>query len=143
MVGALLFGVVFARTPVLEPEMRAALDRVSEEGTRGGFLLVAYKGVFAGWLIALMAWLIGSTRSAGAQIALVWLTTAPIAAFGFKHSIAGSVEAYYRAARGTAGWWEMIGQYVVPSTLGNIVGGVILVALLNHGKAGGGGGKKG
>ena len=136
LVGALLFAFVAARTEMLEAPMRAALDRVSEEGTRGGFALVFYKAIFAGWLIALMAWLIGATHSATAQILLVWLTTAPIAAFGFKHSIAGSTEAFYRAFRGTAGWWEMGADFIIPAILGNIVGGIVLVALLNHGKAG-------
>ena len=140
MVGALLFALVTAKTEMFDASLRAALDRVAEEGTRGGFLLVAYKGIFAGWLVALMAWLIGSTRSATGQIILVWLTTAPIAAFGLKHSIAGSVEAFYRVLRGAAGWWEMVGGFVIPATLGNIVGGVLLVALLNHGKAGNGNG---
>jgi formate/nitrite transporter FocA (FNT family) len=62
------------------------------------------------------------------------LTTAPIAAFGFRHSIAGSVEAFWRAARGTATWAAMLGDFVVPAVIGNVVGGVLLVALLNHGQ---------
>ena len=96
--------------------------------------MVFYKAIFAGWLVALMAWLVASTRFTGAQIVLIWLTTGPIAALGFKHSIAGSVEACYLAARGVAGWGEMLGAFVVPAVLGNIVGGVVFVALLNYGQ---------
>jgi len=132
MLGALIFAIVAARTPVLEGSMLAALDRVAEHATEGGFWTVAYRAVFAGWLIALMAWLVASTHATGAQIVLVWLTTAPIAAFGFRHSIAGAVEAFYRAARGSASWGSMVGEFIVPAVLGNIVGGVLLVALLNH-----------
>jgi formate-nitrite transporter family protein len=134
MLGALIFAVVAARTPVLEGAMLTALDRVAEHATEGGFWTVAYRAVFAGWLIALMAWLVASTHATGAQIALIWLTTAPIAAFGFRHSIAGAVEAFYRAARGSASWGSMVGEFIVPAVLGNIVGGVLLVALLNHGQ---------
>jgi formate/nitrite transporter FocA (FNT family) len=102
--------------------------------TEGGSQLVFYKGIWAGWLIALMAWLIAATRDTTAQIILVWLTTAPIAAFGFRHSIAGAVEAFYRGATGDAPWTQMFFSFEIPAILGNIVGGVVLVALLNHGQ---------
>jgi formate/nitrite transporter FocA (FNT family) len=81
-----------------------------------------------------MAWLVAATRDTTAQIILVWLTTAPIAAFGFKHSIAGAVEAFYRATLGDATWSQMIFTFEVPAILGNVVGGVVLVALVNHGQ---------
>jgi formate/nitrite transporter FocA (FNT family) len=134
MLGALAFAFVAAGTPVLEASMLPALDRVAQQATEGGFWTVAYRAVFAGWLIALMAWLVASTRATGAQIMLIWLTTAPIAAFGFRHSVAGSVEAFYRALRGGASWGSMFGEFLVPAVLGNIVGGVLPVVLLNHGQ---------
>ena len=49
------------------------------------------------------------------QLASRIATTAPIAAFHFRHSIAGAVEAFYRAVTGTAGWGEMLGGFVVPA----------------------------
>jgi formate/nitrite transporter FocA (FNT family) len=65
---------------------------------------------------------------------LIWLCTAPISALHFRHSIVGSIEAFYRAALGDAGWGAMLGEFIVPSVLGNAVGGVLLVALLNYGQ---------
>ena len=65
---------------------------------------------------------------------LVWLTTAPIAAVGFRHSVAGSVEAFYRAFEGAATWGDMWLGFIAPAVAGNIVGGVLFVALLNHGQ---------
>jgi len=132
LVGALLFGVAAARTPMFDAELHASLRRVAAHGTEGTFWFVAWRAVLAGWLVGLMAWLVASTRYTGAQIALVWLATAPIAALNFRHSIAGSVEAFYRAALGDATWGAMLGGFVAPSVLGNVVGGVLLVAVLNH-----------
>jgi formate/nitrite transporter FocA (FNT family) len=134
LVGAAVFALVAAKTPMLEGALPDHLLNLAREATSGGFLLVAYRAIYAGWLIALMAWLVASTHATGAQVALIWLTTAPIAAFGFRHSIAGAVEAFYRAFAGDAGWGSMLGQFVLPAVLGNIVGGVLLVALLNHGQ---------
>ena len=132
LVGTMLFGVAAARTPMFDAELHASLRRVAAHGTEGTFWFVAWRAVLAGWLVGLMAWLVASTRYTGAQVALVWLATAPIAALNFRHSIAGSAEAFYRASLGDATWGAMLGGFVVPSVLGNVVGGVLLVAVLNH-----------
>jgi formate/nitrite transporter FocA (FNT family) len=109
---------------------------VAREATKGGAAVVFLKAIWAGWLVALMAWVLASTKETIAQIALVWITTAPIAAFGFKHSIAGATEAFYRVAIGDAGLGEMLTSFELPALAGNVVGGIVLVALVNHGQAG-------
>jgi formate/nitrite transporter FocA (FNT family) len=134
LIGALIFAEVLTHTQVVDPKLVTHLLDAARTSTESTAQLVFYKGIWAGWLIALMAWLIAATRDTMAQIVLVWLTTAPIAAFGFKHSIAGAVEAFYRSAMGDAPWSQMIFRFEIPAILGNIVGGVVLVALLNHGQ---------
>ena len=135
MVGAVVIAFLLARTSMLKLDMLSALDQVARAATEGGgFGGVFYKAIFAGWLVALMAWLVAATESTVGQMVLIWLTTAPISALGFKHSIAGSVEAFYRALRHDAGWGEMAVEFIIPAILGNVVGGVLFVALLNHGQ---------
>jgi formate/nitrite transporter FocA (FNT family) len=119
---------------LIEPTLQSSMQQVAAESTSGGFGEVFYKAIFGGWLIALLAWLLASTVDTIAQLFLIWVTTAPIAAFHFRHSIAGSVEAFYRAVTGTAGWGEMLGGFIIPALLGNAIGGVILVALFNYGQ---------
>jgi formate-nitrite transporter family protein len=132
MIGALVFASLLAYTAMVPPTLHESLRSVSESATRGGFGLVFYQGIYAGWLIALMSWLLGATTARGAQIVIVWICTAAIGAFEFRHSIAGAAEAFYRAFVGTAGWGEMVGGFIAPAVLGNAVGGVVLVALLNY-----------
>ena len=134
LIGALIFAEVLAHTQVVEPKLVTYLLDAARTATEATAQLIFYKAIWAGWLIALMAWLIAATRDTMAQIVLVWLTTAPIAAFGFKHSIAGAIEAFYRGAMGDATWGQMIFRFEIPAILGNVVGGVVLVALLNHGQ---------
>jgi formate/nitrite transporter FocA (FNT family) len=134
MIGAVIFGWALARTRMVSPELHPILLRMAQEATTGGFSHILYAAVFAGWLIALLTWLLASTQSTTAQIALIWLCTAPISALQFRHSIAGSVEAFYLAASGPASWGRMVGEFVVPAVLGNAIGGVLLVALLNYGQ---------
>jgi formate/nitrite transporter FocA (FNT family) len=55
--------------------------------------------------------------------------------------IAGAVEVFALAAAGQASWPSVLGGYVAPTLIGNVLGGVTLVATLNHAQvvAGGGG----
>lgn len=134
LLGATIFALALARTSVVDPLVASELVRISREATTGGFGRVVYSAVFGGWLIALLAWLLASTRSTAAQIVLIWLCTFPISALRFRHSIAGSVEAFYLAWLGDAPWGQMLGGFVVPAVIGNAIGGVLLVALLNYGQ---------
>jgi formate/nitrite transporter FocA (FNT family) len=134
MVGAVIFGWTLARTSMVEAALHPELLRIAQQTTEGGFGAVLYAGVFAGWLIALLSWLLASTQYSGTQVVFVWLCTAPISALHFRHSIAGAVEAFYRVAAGDAGWGQALGGFVVPAVIGNAIGGVLLVALLNYGQ---------
>jgi formate-nitrite transporter family protein len=134
LAGAALIALVLARTPLLADPVLSALMNHARESTSGGFGEIFFKAIFAGWLVALMAWLVAATHSTGAQIAIVWFTMAPLAALGFRHSIAGAVDAFARAWAGDATLPHMVGGFLVPALLGNVLGGVVLVALLNHGQ---------
>src|SRR5689334_6384492 len=109
LIGAALFALALSHTSVLEPNLNGSLLNVARETVQGGAGVVFYKGIWAGWLVALMAWLLASTKDTMAQIALVWLSTAPIAAFGFKHSIAGAAEAFYLGWLGNVSWSQVWG----------------------------------
>ena len=134
MVGAIIFAWTLARTGMVETSLHGHLLQIAQQTTEDGFGTVLYAGVFAGWLIALLSWLLASTQSSATQVIFVWLCTAPISALHFRHSIAGSVEAFYRAVLGDASWGRMVGEFVVPAVIGNAIGGVLLVALLNYGQ---------
>jgi formate/nitrite transporter FocA (FNT family) len=135
LVGALIFAwVVHHGTIIADADIRAKMSSMAVAATSDGFALTAVRGIMAGWLIALLAWLIASTQESIAHLILIWLTTAPIAWFGFRHSIVGSVEAFYRVVDGRASLGAMAGGFIIPAVIGNTIGGVVLVALLNYGQ---------
>ena len=133
LLGTLLFAWVMARTPAIGRPLQASMLQMAERATDLPFSLTLYHAIFAGWLIALLTWVLASTRQTGAQLVLIWLLTAPISAFEFKHSIVGSSEAFYRAWAGSAGWGPMI-SFIAAAVIGNAIGGVMLVAILNYGQ---------
>jgi formate/nitrite transporter FocA (FNT family) len=135
LVGAALFAWVMYHSPLIsEPTVQQKMLSIAERSTSDGFSLTLGRGIMAGWLIALLAWLLASTQESVAHAILIWLTTAPIAWLDFRHSIVGSVEAFYRVAAGSATLSTMAGQFIAPAVIGNAIGGVVLVALLNYGQ---------
>jgi formate/nitrite transporter FocA (FNT family) len=89
-----------------------------------------FKGISSGFLIAAMVWLIPGANAA--QFYVITLMTYLIAAGGFMHIVAGSVEAFLLVANGEITPWSMLAEFFIPVLLGNIVGGTALFALLSY-----------
>lgn len=130
LAGAFAFAWVGARTGAFELEFHQALDAIASESTAQTFGINLLQGVFAGWLIALMVWLLPAAESA--RIWVVIILTYLVGLGHFPHIIAGAVEAFYVGINGTRGWAELIGSYGLPTLIGNTIGGVTLVAVLAH-----------
>jgi formate/nitrite transporter FocA (FNT family) len=89
-----------------------------------------FKAISAGFIIAAMVWLIPSAEAA--QFWVITLMTYLIAAGGFVHIVAGSVEAFLLVVNGELGIGRMVIDFMVPTLLGNIVGGTALFALISY-----------
>jgi formate-nitrite transporter family protein len=135
LAGAALFAWVMFHSRVIgDPVVRERLLTMAIASTSDGVVMTFTRAIMAGWLIALLTWLLASTHETVAHVILVWLTTAPIAWLEFRHSIVGAVEAFYRFSAGAASFGGVWFEFIVPAVLGNAVGGVVLVALLNYGQ---------
>ncbi len=75
-----------------------------------------------------------ASRDTISQIVFIWLLIFLIPAAGLVHCIAGSAEVLIGVFAGEASWSEYLRGFLVPATLGNAVGGVVLVTLLNYGQ---------
>ena len=130
--GAWAFAAAIAHTEAFGGAAKQAFATMGRHVPMGSFSVVFAKAVFAGWLIALMVWLLPATGSARPLIII--LITYAVALSGFGHVIAGSVEVLYLVETGRAGWDAFLGRFFVPTLLGNVAGGVALVAVLNYGQ---------
>ena len=130
LAGALGFGVVAANTRAFSEGARDAFAKLAAESLSSGFGLTLFRGIFAGWLIALMVWLLPGARNA--RLPVIVVLTYLVGVCGFPHVIAGSIEVFAFAASGGAPWGRVLGGYVLPTLIGNTLGGVTLVAALNH-----------
>ncbi|HYD51780.1 MAG TPA: formate/nitrite transporter family protein [Gemmatimonadaceae bacterium] len=130
LVGTLLFAWGAARTEIFSPELRATFETVAQEAMRPSALSHFARGIAAGWIIALLVWMLPAASSSKVVVIvlMVWL----LGAAKLSHVIAGSVEAYYLAAIGAMSHWEALTHFVLPALAGNVLGGVTLVAAVNH-----------
>ena len=136
LIGTIVFAWVVARTTLFDPEVHTAFVGVATEAMRGDFATTLLRGIFAGWLIALMVWMLPGSK--GAQFAVIVVMTYLVGVAGLAHVIAGSTDAAYLVARGMATWGDYAGGFVIPTFIGNTLGGVTLVAALNHAQVVGG-----
>jgi formate/nitrite transporter FocA (FNT family) len=88
------------------------------------------RAVLAGWLIALMVWLLPGARSS--RLFVVMLITTVVALGHFPHIVAGSADAAYAVWSDHARWRDYALGFLLPTLLGNTLGGVMLAAMLNH-----------
>lgn len=128
--GAHLFAWTVAHTAMARPETQQALADLAREAAAVGFGTAILRGIFAGWLIAMMVWMRAAVDTG--QIAIIVILTYIVGLAGLTHIIAGSVEVLYLVAGGELSWWSYIAGYMTPTLLGNIIGGTALVSALNH-----------
>ena len=140
LVGALAFAAVIGHTGVFRPPVREAFAQIGGEAVDGSFGIILLRAIFAGWLIALMVWLLPGAEAA--RLMIIVIITFLVGIAGFAHIIAGSVEVFYVMTTGSVSWVHGIVGWLVPTLLGNIIGGVSLVAALNHAQVTAGGGEE-
>ena len=58
LLGGLLVSFVIARTPAFEPVVKAAFYELARTALEPSWELILLRGIFAGWMIALMVWLL-------------------------------------------------------------------------------------
>jgi formate/nitrite transporter FocA (FNT family) len=134
VLGAIVFSAVVVYGHVLEPGALKVLFQEVSHKAGYGFGGVFLRAVFGGWLVALIAWLVAASRDTISRVFFVFSLAALIPAAGLTHCIAGSSEFLMSVFSGEETWGEYLGGFLLPTTLGNTVGGVILVALLNYGQ---------
>lgn len=128
--GALIFAWVVSSTGIFSPEIKQTFTEIGREAAKGEWLTIFLRAIFAGWLIALMVWLLPAAETA--RVWIIIIMTYLVALGGYAHIIAGSVEVVYAVLTGAIDWSNYFLDWMIPTLLGNIVGGVSLVAVLAH-----------
>jgi len=130
LLGALIFALGATLTNAFPEGVADAFSAIGHHAIQGSFLDTFFGAVLAGWLIALMVWLMPSADTA--RVTIIVIITYVVALGGFAHIIAGSVETLYIMVSGEIGPLRYLWDFFLPTLTGNVIGGVALVATLNH-----------
>lgn len=128
--GAHLMAWVVQSLPVVTDEVRREVLSIGERALAGGPGTIFARGIFAGWLIATVVWV--RAAAVGTGVKMIFLLTYLVAIGSFAHVIVGSIEVLSLVFAWKRTWWEFCSGFFLPALAGNIVGGVALVAALNH-----------
>jgi formate/nitrite transporter FocA (FNT family) len=137
LVGALAVAAAIVRAPTFDHAIQATAVRLGQEAVMHGGLAAFVRAIFAGWLIALMVWLLPFAETA--RVGVIIIITYAVGLGGFPHIVAGASEVA-GAAWAHAITWGQVAAYLATALAGNIVGGVAMVATLNHAQVVSGGG---
>ncbi len=130
LIGAVIIAFVASESKVFDPHVQKAFEEIAKMAMEPSFEVTLIRGIFAGWLIALIVWLLPYAQTA--HIWVIIIITYIIGIGHLSHAIAGSIEVFTLAFMEQTSWWNALTGFTVPSLIGNIIGGVTIVAVLNH-----------
>jgi formate-nitrite transporter family protein len=130
LAGTFLFALAAARTAIFSPEVRHAMRTLALEAMSHDATTVFASAIVAGWIIALMIWMLPAASHS--QVVVVVVMTWLVGAAKLSHVIVGSVDAFYLTVLGDMSVGRAFAGYIVPALLGNTLGGLMLVAGINH-----------
>lgn len=128
--GALLFTwLMVSLTGLLAPEpYHQAIINIAQAKVSMPWLTVFLKGIGANWCVCAAVWLAMSSRSMSGKILGCWFPVMAFVALGYEHCIANM---FFIPAGILEGADVSVGQMftanLIPATLGNIVGGAVMV----------------
>jgi len=130
LVGAHVAAWALGNTPAFSQDVQHHFSELSHEALQPGFGGIVLRGIFAGWIIALLVWILAALEGDG--FGVIFLLTWLVAAGSFSHIIAGSVEVLFLVMTGQLPYVQFWTSFFVPALIGNSIGGVTLVTFLAH-----------
>ncbi|MGI9087391.1 MAG: formate/nitrite transporter family protein [Chthoniobacterales bacterium] len=130
LLGAFIFAWLLAHTNLFDENIRRVFTEISMKSMAPDFVTILVRGALAGWLIALMVWLLPFAETGRLWVIIIIAYLVGLAEL--PHVIAGNVENFYLLSSGSISLGQAFGHFLVPSLIGNVIGGVALVAVGAH-----------
>ncbi len=130
ILGAVAIAALFSYANLFDLSVQAELSRIASATVHSPFFETVSRAVLAGWLIALLVWLLPFAETA--RVLVIILITYIIGIGESYHIIAGTVESMYGVFKGDIPLAKSILSFFIPTLIGNVLGGVSLVAVISH-----------
>ena len=117
---------------VLSPEAAAVAAAIAQKGIETGSWSLFFKAVFAGLIVAGVVWVEYAARDTISRLVIIYLAFLAIPLGGLFHVVVSFTETMYLTFTGDLRLMVGLTEFVGPVLLGNTIGGVFLVTLVNY-----------
>lgn len=131
IIGTGLASLFFLTTDLFTPNIDKALDELAHHVASFSATQNLLKGVMSGLLIAALVWMLPSVSN---KLLVIFFMTYLIGLGDFTHVVVGSTEMSYLVWQGEASLGEYMFNFLIPTTIGNIIGGTGVFTLLIYGQ---------
>ncbi|MDX7936975.1 formate/nitrite transporter family protein [Acinetobacter baumannii] len=131
IIGTALASLFFLTTDLFTPNIDKALDELAHHIASFSATQNLLKGVMSGLLIAALVWMLPSVSN---KFLVIFFMTYLIGLGDFTHVVVGSTEMSYLVWQGEASLGEYMFNFLIPTTIGNIIGGTGVFTLLIYGQ---------
>ncbi|WP_276271663.1 formate/nitrite transporter family protein [Haloarcula litorea] len=132
LAGGALGALALASTGVLSAEAALAAEGFARKAIETPWWTLFSKAVFAGLIVAGVVWVDFSLRDSVSRLLLVYVAFLAIPFGNLYHVVVSATEMLYLVLAGDLGLVVGITQFVLPVLLGNSLGGVVLVTVVNY-----------
>lgn len=129
LLGTLAVAFALHSSGAFSRAVRASFATLAQQAAEGSASEHFVRAVFSGWLIALMVWMLAA---ASARAFVIVMVTYIVGLGQLSHVIAGSTEVLYAVLDGEVELLSYFTGFLIPVGAGNLLGGIALVAMLNH-----------
>ena len=130
--GGMLGALALSTTGVLSPEAAMAAGGFAEKAIETPWWTLFSKAVFAGLIVAGVVWVDFSLRDSISRLVLVYIAFLAIPFGNLYHVVVSATEMLFLVFNGELALMIGVTEFVLPVLLGNSIGGVVLVTVVNY-----------
>lgn len=131
-VGGALGAVALAYGGVFDPATTQVAIDIAEKGVETSAWDLFFKAAFAGLIVAGVVWMDFASTDTISRIVIVYLAFLAIPLGNLFHVVVSFTEAVFLMLVGDLGLYVGMVGFVLPVLLGNTIGGVLLVTVVNY-----------
>ncbi len=132
LVGGTLGALLLASTGVFSQEVMATAVGIAQSGVATAWWDLFFKGIFAGLIVAGVVWLDYASQDTTSRLLLIYIAFLAIPLGNLFHVVVSATEAMFLLFRGELALATGAFEFVLPVLLGNTIGGVLLVTVVNY-----------
>ncbi|WP_224447516.1 formate/nitrite transporter family protein [Haloprofundus salilacus] len=130
--GAAIGAAVLTWSGVFSPEAATVATHISEHGLQTPWWDLFFKAIFAGLIVAGVVWVVYASRDTISRLVVVYMAFLSVPLGGLFHVVVSFTEMMYLVFGGELAVFTGFTQFVLPVLLGNTIGGIALVTVVNY-----------